>query len=243
MISQMHMPSPIYVPEGMQRNRFRDREEINDYLWNVVAPKSMEICYFFECPYIVIHGFKLAHILGSEDREWEQTEKFIDFLAPMAKEMGITVCIENLFNKQDSGFVEGSACDARKAAERIDRINEKYDAQVLGFCFDTGHANLAGIDLEKFICTLGCRLKVLHIHDNNRMGDLHQIPFTSVKNGENESSVDWDGFIRGLKSIHFDQVLNFETAPALKRFPEEMKQDAMKFIAGIGEYFSKQIER
>lgn len=53
-INQMHMPSPIFVP-GMKK-------EINDYLWNVVASKSMEICHFFECPYIVIHGFKVAHL-------------------------------------------------------------------------------------------------------------------------------------------------------------------------------------
>lgn len=37
----------------------------------------------------------------------------------------------------------------------------------LVFCFDTGHANFVGIDFEKFITTLGNRLKVLHLHDND----------------------------------------------------------------------------
>lgn len=232
-IHQMHMPYPVYVPGGSR--------ELNDYLQNVVAPKSMEICRFFECPYIVVHGFKLMYYLGSEEAEWEQTEKFIDTIAPMAKEMGITICIENLYHNLGGHLVEGPCCDAKKTAERIDRINEKYHAQVLGFCFDTGHANLVGLDFEKFITTLGERMKVLHIHDNDGMADLHQIPFTFSRSRENQTSTDWDGFIRGLGRIHFDQTLSFETAPVLSAFPEEMKQDALGFIARIGTYFRGEI--
>lgn len=233
-INQMHMPYPIYVPRADQ--------ELNDYLWNVVAPKSMKICAYFECPYIVVHGFKLVYHLGSEEAEWQQTEKFLDFLAPMAKEMGITICIENLYNGIGSHMVEGPCCDAKKAVERIDRMNDKYGAEVLGFCFDTGHANLVGIDFEDFITTLGHRLKVLHIHDNDGVGDLHQIPFTFTKTRENTTSTDWDGFLRGLKRIKFDRVLSFETAPVLTAFPDELKMDALKMIAKIGKYFGKRIE-
>ena len=230
-ISQMHMPYPIYVPDG--------KKELNDYLWNVVAPKSMQICSFFECPHIVIHGFKLSRNLGSEEAEWEQTERFLNSLAPMAKELGITICIENLYDVIGGHVVEGPCCDVRKAVERIDRLNEKYHAEVLGFCFDTGHANLVGIDFEGFITALGSRLKVLHIHDNDGVGDLHQIPFTFTKTRENTASTDWVGFLKGLKRIKFDRVLNFETAPVLTAFPGEMKVQALQFIAGIGDYFAR----
>ena len=37
-IHQMHMPYPIYIPNG--------NKELNDYLWQVVAPKSMRLCFF-----------------------------------------------------------------------------------------------------------------------------------------------------------------------------------------------------
>lgn len=232
-INQMHMPYPNYVPDG--------GKELNDYLWNTVAPKSMRICAFFECPYIVVHGFKLARNLGSEEAEWEQTEKFLDSLMPVAKEMGITVCIENLYNSIGGHIVEGPCCNVKKAVKRIDRINDKYGAEVLGFCFDTGHANLVGIDFEKFITTLDYRLKVLHIHDNDGIGDLHQIPFTFTKNRENTVSTDWEGFINGLRAIRYDKVLSFETAPVLTAFPEAMKQEVLAFIAKIGEYFSERL--
>lgn len=233
-INQMHMPYPNYVPGGS--------EELNDYLWNVVAPKSVKLCAFFGCPYLVVHGFKLARFLGSEEREWERTESFLDFLAPMAKELEVTICIENLYDSVGGHMVEGPCCDAGKAAERIDRINERHHASVLGFCFDTGHANLVGIDFESFLITLGDRLKVLHIHDNDGVMDLHQLPFTFTKTRENRPSTDWDGFVKGLRQIHFDGVLSFETAPVLTTFPEEMKAEVLSFIARIGKYFGDQIK-
>jgi sugar phosphate isomerase/epimerase len=233
-INQMHMPYPNYVPKA--------KKEVNDYLRNVVAPKSMRGCKFFECHYIVVHGFKLAYHLGSEEAEWEKTLDFLDFLAPMAREMGITICIENLYNGIGGHMMEGPCCDVRKAVERIDRMNDKYGAEVLGFCFDTGHANLVGLDFEDFITTLGGRLKVLHIHDNDGISDLHQIPYTFTKTRENTSSTDWEGFIRGLRAIDFDGVLSFETAPVLTAFPNELKEEALRMIAGIGRYFVGKLE-
>ena len=229
-IHQMHMPYPVYVPQA--------DADVNQYLWEQVAPKSLQICAFMGCRYLVMHGFKLSHFLGSEEAEWRHTEKFIDSLAPLARDLGITLCIENLYDGLYGHMVEGPCCDARKAAERIDRINERYQAEVLGFCFDTGHANLVGLDFEGFLSTLGHRLKVLHIHDNDGVADLHQIPFTFTRTRENVSSTDWEGFIRGLQNIHFDGVLNFETAPVLSSFPEAMRADALQFIARIGQYFS-----
>ncbi len=113
---------------------------------------------------------------------------------------------------------------------------------MLGFCFDTGHANLVGLDMEQFITTLGNRLKVLHIHDNDGVSDLHQIPYTFAKTRENKSSTDWEGFIRGLQNISFQGVLSFETAPVLTAFPEVMKRDTLAFIARIGEYFAGRLE-
>lgn len=229
-VNQMHMPYPLYVPNG--------GSDLNDYLQQTVARKSMKLCAFFQCSHIVVHGFKLARYLGSEEAEWEETERFLDSLAPLARELHLTICIENLYNSAGGRLVEGPCCNARKAAERIDRFNDRHHGELLGFCFDTGHANLTGIDFESFLSTLGHRLKVLHIHDNDGVGDLHQIPFSFTKTRENTASTDWDGFIRGLKRIQFDQVLSFETAPVLASFPKEMKTQVLRFIADIGQYFA-----
>ncbi|MBR3624544.1 MAG: sugar phosphate isomerase/epimerase [Selenomonadaceae bacterium] len=231
---QMHMPYPVYVPKGSRR--------LNEYLRRTVAPKSMLLCRFFGCKHIVIHGFKLAYYVGSEEKEWEATEEFLEELAPLAKELGVTMCIENLYDGVGDRLTEGPCCDAVKAVKRIDAMNEKYGAEVLGFCFDTGHGNLAHLDFEEFITTLGDRLKVLHIHDNDGWRDLHQIPFVFTKTRENKSATDWEGFIRGLKNINYKGVLNFETGPALTAFPDDLKCETLKFIADIGKYFANKLD-
>lgn len=232
-INQMHMPYPIFIPTG--------KKFVNDYLVNHVMPKSMHICDFFECPYLVVHGLKLARYLGSEDLEWQQTEEMLDFIAPMAKEMGITLCIENLYEGIGGHLIEGPCCNIHKVVERIDRFNEKYHAEVLGFCFDTGHANLVGLDFEKFITKLDYRLKVLHIHDNDGIADLHQIPYTFSKSRENTSSTDWNGFLNGLNNIKFNKVLSFETAPVLTAFPNEMKKEVLSFLVKIGQHWETKL--
>ncbi len=232
-INQMHMPYPIYVP-----GRGAD---INGYLQEEVAVKSMYVCRFFDCPHIVMHGLKLTRFLGSEEAEWAYTQRFIEQIAPLAKEMGIIICIENLYDGIGGHLIEGPCCNAKKAAERIDRINDAFGGEVLGFCLDTGHANLVGIDFEDFITALGGRLKVLHIHDNDGVRDLHQIPYTFTRTRENTSATDWEGFLSGLRRIRYDGVLSFETAPVLTSFPEGLKKEALAFIAQIGRYFAEKI--
>ena len=232
---QMHMPYPMYIPKA--------DAALNDYLISNVAPKSLQVCSFLECKYIVIHGFKLEKYLGSEEAEWQHTEAFINKIAPQLKELGIIACIENIHDEIGGHLIEGSCCNARKAAERIDRLNYKYKTEILGFCFDTGHANVLGIDFEKFITTIGSRLKILHIHDNDGSKSLHQIPFTFSKSRENDTSTDWAGFINGLRNVNFDGVLNFETGPVLNTFPPELKKAALEMIAKIGKYFSNEITK
>lgn len=234
-INQMHMPYPVFVPGG--------DDEVNDYLSKVVAAKSMEVCAFFECPYIVIHGIKIAPYFGSEQDEWDATERFLDSIAPFAVQNNICICVENLYNGYMGKLGEGPCCDATLAAQRIDAFNEKYGKEVLGFCFDTGHANICNIDFEDFLVKLGKRVKVLHVHDNDCELDLHQIPFTFAKTRDNTSSTDWESFVRGLKKIGFDGVLSFETAPVLTAFPEELKEDTLKFIAKIGAYFKDKVNK
>ena len=219
-INQMHMPYPIYVPTA--------EKEINDYLWNEMASKSMSICKFLECPYIVVHGFKLTRYLGSEDAEWAKTEQFIDYIAPMAKEMNITICIENLYDSIGGHIVEGPCCDVYKAIERIDRINEKYKAEVLGFCFDTGHANLVGIDFESFITALGNRLKVFHIHDNDGDDDSHTLPFYGT--------IDWESIMKAFAEVSYEGNLNYEAGLFVKNAPVALRRESAAYMASIGKY-------
>lgn len=232
---QAHMPYPNFVPGAP--------DELNEYLWKEVAPKTLKLCAFMGIKYVVIHGTKLVNYYGTEEAEWNKTKEFIESIAPLAKELNITICMENIYTSRGDGHIaEGPCCNAAKAARRIDEINEKFGAEVLGFCFDTGHANLVGINFEKFLTIIGPRLKVLHMHDNEGIHDLHQIPFAYTRSRDNKSSTDWNGFITAMKKNGFDDVLNFETAPVLDAFPDELKKDALQMIYKTGKYFENKIK-
>ena len=76
------------------------------------------------------------------------------------------------------------------------------------------------------------------MHENDGIADLHQMPYTFTRTRENNSVLDWDGVLLGLKEAGFEGVLSFETAPVLDCFPIELKEEALKMIASIGRYFA-----
>lgn len=232
-IHQMCMPYPVCIPDT--------RDERSRYLIQTAAAKSMEICDFFQCPYMVVHGLDLAGICGEDVvvREW--IDQFLEILVPMAKELKITICVENEYTNMGDHIMKDHCYDVKNAVAYIDHMNIKYGAEVFGFCFDTGKANLAGINFEDFIIQLGTRLKVLHIHDNDGTRDLHQMPFTFAGDCGKAYHTNWDGFVRGLQKIQYDNVLSFDMASALLAFPGKMKQDVLRFVALMGSYFAGEI--
>ena len=67
------------------------------------------------------------------------------------------------------------------------------------------------------------------------------MPYTFTKTRKNTSILDWEGMLLALKETGFDGVLNFETAPILDTFPDELKEDVLHMLVRIGEYFRKTI--
>ena len=116
----------------------------------------------------------------------------------------------------------------------IDTLNAEAGEELFGFCLDVGHANLTAKNLYEYIKTLGHRLTILHIHDNDARSDLHQMPYTHT--------VDWEGFIEGLRAIDFRGTLGFETFRVMGTFPKAVHPSALRLISDIGWYFASRIE-
>ena len=83
----------------------------------------------------------------------------------------------------------------------VDYYNNRYNKEVLGICFDFGHANVGNLDIYKEIKKVGNRLKVTHIHDNYGK-DTHNFPF----NG----NIDWKRVITSLRKINYNGELTLE---------------------------------
>lgn len=229
--SQAHAPYPLYVP---------GRESDKEYL-HMVAEKSIAACAALHAPYLVIHPFKLTSFSGRTD-EYKENIKFFESLIPFAKEYGIKICLENLYESFGGRLCEGVCTNPHEAAEYLDELNRTAGQEYFAFCFDTGHANLFGKNMRETINVLGHRLQAVHIHDNDGIGDLHQIPYTYARELDGESGTDWTGFLRGLQEVGYCGVLSFETVGALHCFPEELRDSVLRMIADVGRSFAGKLD-
>lgn len=222
--AQMHGPFPMY---------FTDYPEVNDYLI-VLTERCMAAAQYLGCPAIVVHPFTLPN---QKAKETEINREIYRRLIPAAKKYGVTVCLENMFCSPTGHIIGGSCADAAEAARYIDALNAEAGAECFGYCLDIGHANLTARTIREDIRTLGHRLTVLHIHDNNAQEDLHLMPYSQGA----KRAVDWEGFIGGLRDIGYRGDLSFETFMVMRTFPRELWTDVMKLIAAEARYFRERI--
>ncbi|TJX13518.1 sugar phosphate isomerase/epimerase [Tissierella creatinini] len=90
-----------------------------------------------------------------------QTRDFFHEILDELKDFKGTILIENIFEPTP---------DLIK--ERIDMINIPNIKNIL----DIGHAKLGSVSLEKWVKELKNHLVYVHLHSNNGVHDLHQVP-------------------------------------------------------------------
>ena len=156
-------------------------------------------------------------------------------LIPAARLTGVKVCLENLFVTRDGRALPRACADAGEACRYIDLLNAEAGCEAFGFCFDVGHANITGRNLAQDVRTLGKRLTVLHMHDNNGVRDQHMLPLTQKSAAG--VPTDWEGFLQALSEIGYAGPLNFETFAAVDMVPAPLQPATLRYVAAIGAYF------
>lgn len=123
-------------------------------------------------------------------------------LLPFAKAHGVKIATENMWNWDDElNEASPAACsDEHSFNEHLDIINDPFFVA----CLDIGHAEMRGLGTtaEKMILSLGDRLQALHIHDNDRWHDSHQIPFSM--------QIDFTKVVDALKKIGYNGFFTLE---------------------------------
>ena len=209
--------------------------EFDEYLVELLI-KQFAVCGYLGIPNLVVHPITLA----DRKLEWEMNMKLYPALIPYAKKYGVTICLENMFAWIGSHGVRRACADADEACRYIDTLNNMAGEDLFGFCYDVGHANLLGCNIYEDLKTLGKRVTVLHIHENDGWMDRHCIPYT-YKAAGNKMNTDWEGFLNGLKEIGYEGPLNFETFASLKEVPTELVPEMLKLINSIGKYFRSRL--
>ena len=99
-------------------------------------------------------------------------------LLPVAKSFGVKIAAENMWLWDRIGdHAIFAACAT--PADFVTHINA-VDSPDLVACLDIGHAEMRGLGTSApdMIRALGSRLQAIHLHDNDRSHDTHELPFT-----------------------------------------------------------------
>jgi sugar phosphate isomerase/epimerase len=217
-IGQAHAVDPPFV---------NDPE--NDARLLRILQKTILICGYLECPYLIIHPAHCEYeenTLTPED-EWEANLHMLGECIPALKQHNVVACLENMYIVHGRKAYSSTCQCPYEASRYVDTLNAMAGEKRFAFCLDTGHSLMVGMQLNNVIRTLGHRLETLHLNDNDGIGDLHQIPRQGI--------LHWEKVIEGLRSVQYRNTLNFELY--MPYSAEEMPK-VLQQIAAIGREFS-----
>lgn len=170
-----------------------------------------------------IAGGKICIVHPDNNSTAEQNAEMYNMLLPFAKEHNVKIATENMWNWENGATRScPAACSrAEDFKKHIDIVNDPY----LVACLDLGHAEMegSGDGAPYMIRELGNRLQALHIHDNDKIGDSHQIPFSM--------NIDFNEIARALKDINYQGELTLEADRYLEAYNSENVFEGMKKLA------------
>jgi len=205
-------------------------EEYNEMIYSRIL-RSIEIAGIVGAKCIVIHP--MHHLPYSENAEMlkDLNMKFYNSLAPYAKSAGVKIALENMWQRDAEKKIVVSACSRTKEfVDWLDTLNN----DCFTACLDLGHCGLYGFDAAEMIKGLGHRLGALHVHDNDYLSDTHTAPYLG--------KMHWDTICEALAKIGYKGDLTLEADNFYKPFPEELAQNAAKFLHDIGRNLINRIE-
>ena len=179
-------------------------------------------------------GGKICIIHPDNFKSAEENAEIYLELLPFAKECGVKIATENMYgwdNAADHAIPHACATPEDFIAH-LNAVNDDFFVA----CLDIGHAEMKGVNTSavEMIKALGGRMQALHIHDNDQLHDLHQIP-GSMK-------IDFVGIVQALKEVDYRGYFTLEANCYLKKYDVEnvfvgMKElaDSARWLAGIFE--------
>lgn len=179
--------------------------------------RSILIASLLGSKYWVVHPimpYRLRDLLeGNEAATWELNVEFMGWLVEYARELDVTICLENMPHRNFS------MAKPEKVLQLIREINDPH----FQMCLDTGHvATQEGLDLAQQVRMIGKHLKVMHVHDNNGEKDQHRWPGEGILN--------WESFADALRDIGFDGVFSLETNPAVGISEAQFRKEAQQLV-------------
>ncbi len=208
--NQSHAPFPVYC------------KEIRSFLKRAI-----------ECT--AIAGGKICIIHPDNNKSPEENAEMYFELLPFAKEHGVKIATENMWNwSNEKGEATFAACMTPESFNaHLDAVNDESFVA----CLDIGHAEMRGTGTSavELIHVLGKRLGALHIHDNDKWHDLHQIP--------RSIDIDFDAVVKALKEIGYDGYFTLEADQYLSKYTPETVHIGVKELADSARELAELFEK
>ena len=112
------------------------------------------------------------------------------------------------------------------SGEALKPILADTDPAHVGVCLDTGHLNLTDEPQADFIRWCGPRLAALHLAENDKSGDQHNMPY--ARGG----CVPWHDIAAALDDICYTGLLNFEV-PGENRCPLPVRRLKLAYLKDL----------
>jgi len=168
-------------------------------------------------------GGEICIIHPDNDKSPEENAEMYFELLPFAKECGVKIATENMWSwdseKDEASF---AACSTPESfCAHLDAVNDDF----LVACLDIGHAEMKGLNSSsvQIIRALGKNLQALHIHDNDKRHDLHQIPFSM--------NIDFCEIVKALKEVNYNGYLTLEADRFLNSYTSENIKEGIEHLA------------
>ncbi len=220
--NQAHAPFPSSRP---------DEKVTEGIFWDIV--RSMRNASYLGIPIIVVHPVQHLdyYTEGNPELLFEMNMDFYNRLLPYAKEYGIRIAVENMWQMPGGHKISHSTCSR---PEEFIRYVDALDKDWFCACLDIGHTTLVCEDPAAFIRALGKdRLAALHVHDVNGIEDSHTLPYQGI--------INWDTIAAALSDIGYTGDFTYEAEGFIKRTPPELYAAAARFMAETGRSIMRKI--
>ena len=168
-------------------------------------------------------GGNICIIHPMNDASPEENAEMYFELLPFAKEHGVKIATENMWNWDNikNEPVSAACSDPISFNAHLNAVNDDFFVA----CLDIGHAEMRtlGTNAVEMIHSLGKHLQALHIHDNDLWNDSHQIPFSM--------NIDFVAVVNALKKIGYNGYFTLEADRYLEVFTKDNIFDGIKNMA------------
>lgn len=157
---------------------------------------------------------------------------FYNSLVPLARKTGVKIAIENLFTgNRNLPHLLPELWHPDQFTQLLANLPQEY----FTVCLDVGHSAICGMEPDEFLrLSPKGMVTALHIHDNDRLDDLHTLPYLS--------KLDWDKFIDALREYEFDGPFNLELFRFFYKMPQELYPYALKLAAETARCMVKKLK-